>query len=307
MLIIGVSIRIGEDRVDSDHDALTRVLRAQLTAVHQQFVHILALRHWGLVDTANRILEIDKIDFPIAMKIIDYMVASGRAVNLVSEPFTPGSCEARILAAELAVDQCLHSALQAVKLPSSPVSNLIAEALAPRRSYADWLSDRIAKSENQAPNETRLPHGLEEVFSFSIVLIEQSMVHAFVHWHHGDKANADAAWATSGAAMMHATQTVRWLAARGAVPLAKNLPRLRISGLPNKAVEFDRLLVRSFERCLSTLSKRADEDLRDLYDPVWSFAKRYTEWEPGENHPAKGTNPPAFQSFEKTLTKFVWA
>lgn len=290
----------------SDYAAVTCVLRAQLTAVHQQFVHILALRHWGLTQTASRITQIDKIDFPIAMKIVDHMVASGQAIILDPEPFTPGSCEAGILAAELEVDQRLHAALRAAQVPASPVPNLIAEALAPRQSYADWLSDRIAAFGNQARAGSDLAAELVEVFSYTIVLIEQSMAHAFVHWHHGDTANADAAWATSGAAMMQATRIVRELAARDAVPFAKNLPELRISRSPDKAIEFDRHLARSFETCVGTLAERNTEDLKDLLDPVRSFAERISDWGPGRRHPARETDPPAFQSFEKTLAKFVW-
>ena len=290
----------------SDYTALTGVLRAQLTAVHQQFVHVLALRHWGLTDTASRIMAVDEVDFPIAMKIIDHMVAAGQPIRLDPEPITPGSSEAEALAAELEVDHRLHLALQAAAA-ASPVPNLIAAALAPRQAYADWLTDRIGALESQARTPCDLANELAEIFSYNIVLIEQSMVHAFVHWHHGDRANAESAWATSGAAMMHATKIVRWLAARGAVPFADDFPPRRISGQPDEAIAFDQHLAREFEDRLTARSKWSDKALEGFCDPIRSYATKLSGWPPGRAHPARDTNPPSLRSFEKTLAKFVRA
>ena len=39
----------------SECEYLTRLLRCELTAVNQQFIHVLALRDWGYAETAERI------------------------------------------------------------------------------------------------------------------------------------------------------------------------------------------------------------------------------------------------------------
>lgn len=291
----------------SDDKALNRVLRAQITAVHQQFVHVLGLRQWGLEDMAKRILEVDRIDFPVAMKIIDYMVSSGKPVELEPDPFTPGACEAEVVAAELLMEQRLHAALLAADISTPPASKLIATALAPRQDYADWLSARTHPIATQEREESDLVDTFAQVFSHIIVMIEQAMTHAFVHWHHGQKTNADSAWATSGAAMMLATRIVKWFAARREVPVPKTFPSLRISDQPDEAVEFDRQLVNSFASCTEALSEVANEEVREWYRTMSQYAIRLSNWEPGQEHPAKVSNPPAFQSFEATLAKFVWS
>ena len=60
---------------------LRDLLRAELTAVNQQFIHVLALNRRGYAETADRVYEIDKVDFPNAMRIIDHLVASGQVLH----------------------------------------------------------------------------------------------------------------------------------------------------------------------------------------------------------------------------------
>jgi hypothetical protein len=148
---------------------------------------------------------------------------------------------------------------------------------------------------------------LAQPFSHLIVMIEQAMVHAFVHWHRGDKADANSAWATSGAAMMHATGIVRWLAARGTTPAPAAVPSLKISDRPDMAFELDRRLASALENCMSRLAGDQSSELRDLCRPIADYAGRLANWKPDQEHPAKDTNPPAFRSFEATLAKFVWS
>ena len=66
----------------NDGSSLNKILRCEMTAVNQQFIHVLALRDWGFAETAERIMAVDYVDFPNAMRIIDHMVqtdASDRA------------------------------------------------------------------------------------------------------------------------------------------------------------------------------------------------------------------------------------
>ncbi len=97
--------------MDAQTDALNNVLRCEMTAVNQQFIHVLALRAWGDDETAARIMQVDEVDFPNAMRIMDYLVEKGTPVTILSEHFTPGTNYNCILLSEQTIEQRLTAAI----------------------------------------------------------------------------------------------------------------------------------------------------------------------------------------------------
>ncbi len=98
--------------MDIQSDSLNGVLRCEMTAVNQQFVHVLALRQWGDDETAERIMQVDRVDFPNAMRIIDYLVETETPIGLVSDRFTPGANYRSILLSEQTIEQRLSAAIE---------------------------------------------------------------------------------------------------------------------------------------------------------------------------------------------------
>ena len=90
-------------------DSLNDVLRCEMTAVNQQFIHVLALREWGDDETAERIMQVDFVDFPNAMRIIDYLVETKTPIRIVSGRFTPGTNHRDILRAEQTMERQLSN------------------------------------------------------------------------------------------------------------------------------------------------------------------------------------------------------
>jgi hypothetical protein len=261
----------------------------------------------GLRDVAERIMEIDRIDFPIAMKIINHVVGSGLSVELDPDYFSPGSREAAILLAEQEVEQRLVFALAAAQALPPPLQALISAAMAPRHAYAEWLAVRLSSLDEDGQPTQGSSNEFGKIFTSLIVMLEQSMAHAFVHWHHGNKANADAAWATSGAAMMQATEFVRRLAAGRAVPIPKGPIAPQISMEPDRALELDRELAQACATCADATTRETQDELGELCRAIADHAALISAWRVGQEHPAHGKIPPAFKSFQKTLAKFVWS
>ena len=294
--------------MDPQSDSLNGVLRCEMTAVHQQFIHVLALRQWGDHETAARIMEVDKIDFPNAMQIIDYLVETETPIGLVSDRFTPGADYRNILLAEQAMERRLVAAIAKAECADDRARALIAAAKRPREAYATWLDDHL-KGANRDQAVAALG-GLETtgVIAHLFAMIEQSMVHAFVHWHSGEPDNADAAWATSGAAMMHMTEFVRLFAAHRTVPIPGNFPVLQLASEPAEALDFDRQLAKRCADQTAAASGRCEETaIANLCDKIVDHCLELSRWGPKQAHPAAGTNPAAFNSFEATLKKYVWS
>jgi bacterioferritin (cytochrome b1) len=294
--------------------------------VHQQFIHVLAFRAWGDTETADRIYATDKVDFPNVMRIIDHIVATGVLPQLcdAAQPFTAhlpatGATYKSILATELEMERRLIEAISAAQIDlaghdSPTASALIEGALPPRRSYAAWLAQRLSLPLD-GPEPSTLPFGeatasLNALLARIIVTIEQSLVHAFVFWHAGERVIADAAWATSGAAMVQATSLVNLFATHRSVPspataLSGSLkpPRIgraldEVIALESVAAEQCRDAAQTAAECLErTEAGRVCLDLAAYYDEL-------RLWQPGQAHPA-ADNPPAFHSFERTLRTYV--
>lgn len=287
-------------------DSLTDVLRTEMTAVNQQFIHVLALREWGDDETAERIMRIDRVDFPNAMRIIDYVVETKTPIAIASGSCTPGTDYRSILLSEQTMERQLSAAIARSACTDDRAQALISAAAEPREAYAAWLTDRLNGTNHDDSGAIRAGTGTARVVAHLIASIEQSMVHAFVHWHGGDPDGADAAWASSGAAMMHMTEMVRLFAAHRSVPVPGDVPALQIAGEPAEAHDLDRQLAAG---CADEAARASDEceeiEIASLCRKIADHCFELSRWSPGQAHPAVNNIPPAFGSFEATLKKFV--
>ncbi len=288
--------------------ALNRLLRAELTAVNQQSVHLLALRRWGGAELEARIRDVDREDFPATLEIIEHLVAAGLPLTIASEGFVPGAFERAILLAEQRAEAGLVAAVAPLAGCAGPAGRLAAAVAAPRTGYAAWITARLAQTPDRPPSHVPLVAELADLFAGLTVLGEQALVHAFVHWHHGDRIDADAAWGVSGAAMLRAGDIIHLLADSDAVPVPGALPALVIRSAPAQAMQADQHLAGLCRATALALAQRCStEPVRSLADRVADAA---TVW---MNRVAGTVLPPAagatrtFASFERTRQKYLRA
>jgi hypothetical protein len=292
--------------MEIENAMLRSLLREQLTAVHQQFIHIIALREWGDEEFAARITKVDNADFPVAMKLMNHLVAVASPLDLSFQAFAPGNTVREIIAAERTVEQRMSAALSFDVGADHPIAGWIAAARAPRRQYAAWLDERESALVDEQPADRTSTNALGGMFTHLIALIEQVMAHAFVHWHRGSKDDADTAWAASGAAMMKATALVRATAAHRAIPLPTDHVAIAIQSDPALAHEADRCLSSSCARSAQEAAEGTDGDLVGLCRDVADYAQSIAVHRCDGAHRFVVGGPKAFQSFEKTLMKYVW-
>jgi bacterioferritin (cytochrome b1) len=295
--------------VDEQAKALNQLLRCELTAVNQQFTHVLALREWGESEVAARIMEVDMVDFPNAMRILDSLVETGQPLDLVPDSFVPGSDVRGILLAEQTMEQRLTAAIDEARVIDQRAQALVATAQEPRQAYAqwlaEWLADRLSEGEADGAAGPRNDADTADLVAHLITMVEQTLVHAFVHRHAGDVEGADAAWAASGGAMMRLTKMVRLFAAQRRVPAPGAFPAMHIAIRPEEAVEADRALAMLVAEEAARLAGQRDSDaVAGLCRRIADYSLEQSRWSPGQEHPASRTNPPAFASFETTLKRF---
>lgn len=286
-------------------EALNQLLRCELTAVNQQFIHVLALREWGEAQTAERIMEVDRVDFPNAMRILNYLVETGAPLDLAPDPFVPGNSVREILRAEQAIERRLCAALNGGQVTDPRARALLATAQEPRQAYAEWLAERLSDGVPEGAAKAETDAGTADIVAHLITMVEQTLAHAFVHWHAGKAENADAAWAASGGAMMQLTEMVRLYAAWRCVPAPGSFPALHIAVRPEETFEPDRRLAALVAEQADRVARRSAQDaLVDLCRRIADDSLEQSRWRPGQDHPAGRTNPPAFASFAATLKRF---
>lgn len=286
--------------------ALNRLLRAELTAVNQQSVHLLALRRWGGVELESRIRDVDRADFPSTLAIIDYLVAANLPIKIESEGFVPGVSERAILLAEQRAEASLTAAIELLAGVDGPAARLAAAVEAPRANYADWIAARLTQAPDRAPSDLPFAAEFADLFADLTVLGEQALVHAFVHWHRGDRTDADAAWGTSGAAMLRAGVIIRLLADHGAVPVPSNLPPLVIRATPREAIEADRYLAgHCRETALATARRCSTAPAQSIAHAVADAAAIWADRPAGTPLPPEAGATHTFASFERTRRKFL--
>ena len=287
-------------------ESLVSFLRQELTAVNQQFFHILALREWGDQDTAARIAQVDNIDFPNAMRIINYLVSTETPFSLGGAEFSPGTDYHSILKSEQAIEQRVLVAIENTETANAQEAKLVRSAMEPRGDYIKWLEERLNVVTVDDSKPLSVGQETAAIVACLVSLSEQSMVHAFIHWHSGEIDAADDAWSTSGAAMMHLTEFVRLFAKLPSIPFPSACPALDIQGSVEKALDADRQLALLCSKEASSASaKCSDESVSELCEKIASYCSELSNWDSDTTHPAESTNPTAFQSFEMTLDRFV--
>ncbi len=305
---------------------LNAVLRVQLTAVQQHFIHVLTLKAWGDEATANGITAIDEIDLPNAMRIADLIVSIGAVPELCRDHTSlaehmpaPGASYEGIFAAERQLEAKLIDVLQSAKhaltkAETREVAHLVLDPLVPRARYEQWLQQQTMASptpyeSSPRPSESAPPR-LNALFAHLMVVIEQGLIHSFVHWHGGRKKFADAAWSMSGAAMMQATQITNCLASHHSAPApagavaAYPVQLPRIGHTSQEALMFDRAIA---EWC-HDVAEQAKADLAGTeFEAICRDSAAYfralSRWQSDLNYPEV---PNPCRDFERVLRKYVW-
>lgn len=198
-------------------NVLNGVFRVQNAAVQQHFIHVLTLNAWNESATAEKIVSVDAVDLPNAMRIVNGLVAHGESVSFAADADAladcmpkPGATVQDVLANELRLDQRLERVLldaQRKLTGGRAWAALIDAPLAVRSDYQNWLKAEIECEDHRDKTDDRstgTPACISELFAHLMILISQSLAHSFVHWHNNRADLANDAWFISGAAMMHA-------------------------------------------------------------------------------------------------------
>lgn len=188
-------------------DALTQLLTFQFEAVSQQFFHMLLLRAQGHEDVYKRIKEVDDLDFPNAMRVIDLLLQQGADIEIGRHLIAPAYSLVEILGAEYAREVRFEELFGILSAGSEPHSDLVREAEAPRKSYRVWLKNQLRKA---SPLKKVSPFDpcLTPLFNVLLRLMEQTLVRAFLAWHDERPQDANTAWQMSVAAMRYLTALV---------------------------------------------------------------------------------------------------
>jgi bacterioferritin (cytochrome b1) len=289
----------------SDLEHITRLLRTELTAVHQQFFHMLALRQWKNIDLLSRITAVDIEDFRNAMQIIELLVSRELPVTLPSQQIRPGSDISSILRSEFRMEEHFADVLDTTHVTDSEAVALVDRAAAPRRAYREWLAEQIdATVSASAPHETK--ESMAEFVAHLIALVEQAMLHAFFLWHLGHRNWADNAWRLSGAAMLYGTALVRRGALVSAMPIPTSTNPVTMATSPSEAFNTDMLLAK---RCADlgriAAEEEDDEATGRLCLRIADDCDLIANMEMDQDFPAVFGRSPVFESFAATRERHV--
>lgn len=286
---------------------LNLLLRLELTAVNQQFIHILALHHAGDAVRAARIYEVDRVDFPNVLRLVDHLVATD-GLSFVAELPQPGVGLAGMLAAEAVIEDRLQALLAGAPVLSGVACRLHDAAATPRRGYRAWLDDERSSAPYIAAADRSadwLP-AIDRLFSCLIVVLEQLMIHAFVYRHRGRTSSADIAWAISGVAMVAAGDLVTGLADLGAAPRPVMMDLSQVSMAPEAAARSDQRLLTACAAIASEVAAGAlPSSLVSLCQRIATDSRDFAAWQTALPHPALERCAPSFKSFDATWRKFV--
>jgi hypothetical protein len=284
---------------------LGSLLRTELTAVHQQFFHILALREWKEETLLERITEIDSVDFKNAMQIIDLFTARGRAVSLAHQSFRPGSDLVGILHSELELERKFEGVLQSVILEGPEALAMFKRAAEPRPAYRAWLEREIATSRIER-SEGKTSPAMAEFLAGLIRLVEQPMVHAFLLHHSGQTHDADNAWRISGGAMLYGAAIVRRHALADEVPIPTDIPASEIADRPTDAIDLDRALASDCAMLARVAAEESKEDgMERLCIRIAEDCELIANMRRDADFPAILGRSPKFESFGQTRQKHL--
>jgi bacterioferritin (cytochrome b1) len=291
--------------MNRDLEHLTRLLRTELTAVHQQFFHMLALRQWKDDIILGRITEIDTEDFKNALQIIDLLVSRGDPITLDSHRFSPGSDTSSILQSELRMEEQFADALAGIEVSDAEAQVCVGRASAPRQAYRDWLARQTGGS-GSSKASAESGQSMAAFLARLIALVEQPMLHAFLLWHLGNRVGADNAWRLSGAAMLYGTALVRRGALNNIIPTPGPIPAVRMAKHPSEAFDADMALVRQCSVLgRDAASAEEDEETARICHRIADDCNLIADMKMDEKFPAVFGRSPAFESFATTRERHL--
>jgi bacterioferritin (cytochrome b1) len=283
-------------------DSLLPLLRAELTAVNQQFIHVLALRRSGDQERAARVYEVDLVDFPNAMRILDRLAASGAPVSVPSELPAPGRPMTALLQSELRIEERLQRILDTTHASDESAQRLIDAAIAPRAAYRAWLTDNLGSAKDD--RAARHYPAIDPLFACLIAVLEHLMVRALVAWHAGNHRDADQAWASSGVAMVQVTELVNALTDLHAVPLGSRAFPAGVPGSLGDSIGEGPLMA-AYARSAAAAMQETEPVLQAICARIVDYTQSVRAWRPGTPHPALASCAPSFRSFAATHARFV--
>lgn len=276
--------------------SLTRLARAQLTAVNQQFSHMLILHQWGRHSVAEAIKRADDADFASSMAVLEHLVERGRDFEISGEPVAIGRDEAHIIEIEMASEARLSGAIEDARGHGEETRRFVEAAEAPRAAYLNWLRAHRPDAPRAQVAPDDVSNSLNALHCRAIGLLEQALVHAYVHRAQGDLEAANAAWSTSGAAMMVATRVTAFLGGRGQVPESREIPPIDMSLDPATAPERD-------QAAIAALAGPARSLTDDGLSGFQAFIDAMVAWVPGMRPPVTDLVPQSFHDFEAALAR----
>lgn len=308
------------------HDRLNAVLRWDLTAVNQYFLHIMVLHAWGDGETARDIAKVNNADVANAMRVLDHIVAAGGrpALDTADAPFTMrlpviGGSYAAMFDADLALENRLREKFDAAGAAlagcgDACAETLVADALSRRQPHAAWLDGKRraapAPSPAPAPLFGDATEQLNRLLAELVVAIEQALAHAFVIWHSGDEARASAVWTVSFDTMMHGKAIVDLFGAAGTAPslravaAAGDIEGPRVGGTVAEALALER---DTAERCRSIAEAAAtslDGDAARICQAIGAYYARLADWLGAGAEPADAY-PGDVRSFRRQRERFI--
>lgn len=202
-----------EDAVLShdDIEGLRELSNHLLSAVSQQFFHMLILRSRDEGNIYNQLRRVDDVDFPTAMQIIGALVEYGVPLTIEKHFVKPAYSTAAILRAELDREEEAQSKFSQMQFTSFVGARFLKQALSVRGSYLNWLLLNLKEHETAVHDLSSCSEVLD-LASHLLQLMEQTIVHAISHRHNGNKAASDTAWQISGAAMLYLTELAPYVA-----------------------------------------------------------------------------------------------
>ncbi len=288
-----------------DLEPLTRLLRVELTAVHQQFFHMLALKQWKNEEELGRVTEIDTEDFQNAMQIIDTLVSRKQPIHLGAHQFVPGSDLATVLYAENRMEEQVAEVLQTLEVTGSDANARLKRASAPRPEYRAWLKTRLSGLDT-TENSPATHETMAKFVAALIALVEQPMLHAFHFWQNDCRFEADNFWRISGAAMLYGAALIKRGALMNALPTPARIPSVRMGGDLESAFLSDRILA---QRCIelgrSAARAEREETIQRLCLRIADDCDLIANMEIGGNFPATFGRSSAFESFGATRDRHL--
>ncbi|MEQ8291521.1 MAG: hypothetical protein RIA08_04880 [Roseovarius sp.] len=283
---------------------LVALSRVELTAVHQQFLHMLVLRALGDEAHLPRVTAIDEVDFANAMDITALLVERGVPVRLPAHWVRPGRDVPSVLRAEREMEEAMAAVLGAARAEDDAARACIARAAAPRADYRGWLEARLAEAGAPGPDVETVPE-VAGVLALLTALVEQALLHAFLARAQADRAGADNAWRLSGAAMLYATAIVRAGLADGQGVVPGEVPGVGMAATPEAAFEADMALTRRCAEAARRAAERQEREMGRLCGRIAEACDRIAGMGRNGAFPDGFGRAPMFDDFEATCARFL--